>query len=172
MMAKTMLPIAMLLTLVLGALPAAANDRARDRREPKLERVAHEFAEATHELHAGAHGARRHLSWRHQRVVWSLHDLAQHARAFHHRVEHDGVYAHSTRREFRRLEHAYQRAHVRIEQLHHPGYLHHELARVDWLMGKLDSRLARFDRRHEGFRHHAWRGAGRDRWRASFAWNF
>ncbi len=172
MMAKTMLPIAMLLTWVLGALPAAADDRSRDRREPKVERVAHKLADATHELHAEAHDARRHRSWRHRRVVWSLHDLAQHARAFHHRVEHEGVYAHSTRREFRRLERAHETAQSRIEQLHHRGYLHHELARVDRLMGKLDTKLARLDRRHEGFRQHAWRDAGRDRWRASFAWNF
>jgi hypothetical protein len=165
MMAKTMLPIAMLLTLALGALPAAANDRSRG---AKVEQVAYELAEATHQLHAGAHHARRHHSWSHRRLVSSLHDLAQHARAFSHRVAHDGVDAYSTRREFRRLERAYGTAQVRIERLHHRGYLHHERARVDRWIGKLETRLARLDRRHERSRHHA----GRDRWRASFAWNF
>jgi predicted nucleic acid-binding Zn-ribbon protein len=172
MMAKTMLPIAMLLALVLGVLPASADDRSRDRREPKLEKVAYKLVEATHELHAEAHDTRRHRSWRQQRVVRSLHDLAQHARAFSQRVEHEGVYAHSTQREFRRLERAYETAQLRIEQLHHRGYLHHELARVDRLIGKLGTKLARLDRRHEGSRQHAWHDAGRDRWRASFAWNF
>ncbi|MBW2268407.1 MAG: hypothetical protein JRH16_07505 [Deltaproteobacteria bacterium] len=169
MMAKTMLPIAMLLTLVLGALPAAADRRSHDKREPKIEKVAHKLVRATNELVAEAQDVRRHHRWRYTRALRSLYSLDRHAMAFSERVQRDGAYAHSTQREFRRLARAHREAESRVERLRRSERLQGDWARVDKLMGKLDTKLASLDSRHGRHREQARRY---DRWRGAFAWNF
>ena len=91
MMSKTTLSIAMLLSLLLASLPAAAERRGHDKREPKIEKVAHKLAVATSELYAEARAAGRHQrSWRTRRALWSLSDLERRACAFSERVERYG----------------------------------------------------------------------------------
>ena len=171
MMAKTTVSIAMLMSLMLVALPAAAEHRTRDKREPTVEKVAYKLAAATHALHAEAHDARGH-SRAYRYAVASLHDLDRSANAFSHRVQRDGIYAHTTQRAFQRLERAYETAVYRVEHLRHRRHLRDDVARVGRLMSRLDTQLAGLDRRHDRYRHHARYDSRRDRWRAAFAWNF
>jgi hypothetical protein len=172
MMSKMTLSIAMLMSLLLVALPAAAEHRTHDKREPKLEKVAHKLAVATSELYAEARHGRPHHRWAVHRALFSLRDLERHASAFHQRVERHGVSAYETQREYRRLSRAHAAARYRVERLRRGDRLHDELARVDRLMAKLDTKLARLDTSRRQSRRHARHERRSDHWSAVFAWNF
>jgi hypothetical protein len=171
MMAKTTISIALMMGLTLVALPAAAEHGKRDRREAKVEKVAYKLAEATTELYAEARHS-RHRSRSYRRALWSLSELDRRACAFSERVRHDGVYSYKAQRDFERLAHAYQTAQHRVDRLHDSGRLHAELEQVNQLMARLDTKLARVDRRGDAPRHHARIDTRRDGWHAIFAWNF
>lgn len=174
MMAKTTISIAMLMSLMLVALPASAEHderRKRDKRETHAEKIAHSLKQATHELYAEARHSSRY-NWRYRYAISSLYDLERCARDFDRRVQRDGIYSYRTQRDFERLEATYHKAQYRVDRLRRSRHLRHELARVDHLMRKLEKKLARVDRHGHGYRHHARVDTHRDRWRASFAWNF
>ena len=181
MMARMLLSIAIGSTLLLGALPAAAEHPDRDRRDRKIEKIAHQLARATSELYADAYNARPRHSRRYASALWSLHELDRRACAFAERVEREGAYSRGSERALRRLSRAYDEARYRVDGLRRGRHLRHDLARLDKYMGKLETRVARFDRRDvDRWRrgapadHHAWYGS-RDRregWHATCAWNF
>lgn len=175
MMVKWMVPIAMFMALVLGGLPAAADHRDRDERKPKLERIAHKLTNATNELYREAAESRRfQRSYAHRSALRGLAALDENARRFEKRLARRGVNAYRTQAAFHELERAHAKAVVRLNRIDRRHRLHGELDRVTRLVNKLDTKIARVERRQD--RRVAHRDA-RDRWdrrgwRGGFAWNW
>ena len=180
---KRLVPIAVALTLALGAFPAAAKHRSHDRPEAKLVRLAHELHEATSEVRHRAFESRRHRGFRHWRAVFALRNLDRDARRFHRTVEREGPYDRDTRWAYQRLEHSYGTAQHSFPRLRGKRRLHGDFARVERLMHRIDSRLARYDGRHRRndhrrhSRHDRWRYGDRNddghgRWHVSWAFDF
>jgi len=163
MTTKRLVPIAVALTLALGAFPAAAKHRSPDRPEVKLMRLAHELHEAASEVYAGAFESRRHRGFRHRRAVFALRNLDRDARRFHRTVEREGPYDRDTRWAFRRLERSYDTAQHSSPKLRGMRRLHRDFSRVDRLMHRIDTRLVRYDDRHHRNAHR--RHSRHDRWR-------
>lgn len=169
-MEKT-IPIAVALTLVLGALPAAAKKRGHDRREARIERLAHDLHEAAASVYAGAFETRRYRCHRYWRAVSALERLDRNARRFHATVEREGPHDRDTRRAFQRLERSYGAARHTLPRLRGKRRLHRDFARVERLMHRIDDRLAQHPGQHRGYdrsRHRAYdrsRHRGRDHWR-------
>jgi hypothetical protein len=160
MKASKLAPIAMLLTFVLGALPAAAGNRGHDRGDAGLARLSHGLAAATAELRDEVAASRR--GWRfHQRhTLRALDRLERDAKVFHRRVENEGVYDHSTRRAFRHLEASFAAAndHFPARRMRHS--IRHDFAQVAALMEKVEHRMARLDRGLDQRRHAGHEGSG------------
>ena len=190
MTTRILLSIAMISSLLLGALPAAAEHPDRDRRDRKIEKVAYKLARATSELYSDAYHARPRHSRRYSRALRSLHELDRRACAFAERVEREGVRSRGTQRALRRLARAYDEARYRVDHLRRGRHLSKDLARLDEYMGRLETRVARVDgrggrdardrhndareRRHEPAHHQGRYGRfdPAERWHATFAWNF
>ena len=153
MKAMKLAPIAMFLTLILGALPAAADHRGHGRANAGLERLAHELELATAELRDEV--ATIHRGWRaHRRTaLLSLNRLRHDARVFHRRVERDGAADRATRRAFRELEASFAAASERIPAVRHRRSIRRDFAQIAALMQRLETRMARIDHRHGGRRH-------------------
>jgi hypothetical protein len=163
MKAMKLVPIAMFLTLILGALPAAAGQRSQRSGDAGLERLSHKLVTATAELRDEMATSRR--GWRiHQRyTLRALNRLEHDAKAFHRRVEREGVSDRSTRRAFRSLEASFAAVSERIPATRNRRVLRRDFAQVVALMEKVEARMARADHRRDG-RHHA-RNGHTDRWR-------
>ena len=104
MKAMKLAPIAMILTLMLGVLPAAAEHRDHEGGEARLERLSHRLATATEELRDEVAESRRGRHFRQRYTLRTLDRLERDAKKFHRRVERKGVYDRATRRAFRHLE--------------------------------------------------------------------
>jgi len=172
MKAIKLAPIAILLTLALGALPAVAEHRVHQRGDAGLERLSHRLVTATEELRHEAATSRRG-SRIHQRVTLrTLNRLQKAAKVFHRRVERVGVYDRSTRRAFRNLEASFAAASERIPATRHRRairhHFRHDFQQVAALMERVETRMARIDRSRQG-RGHA-RNDRHGRW--SIARNF
>ena len=168
MKAIKLAPIAILLTLALGALPAVAGHRVHQRGDAGIERLSHRLVTATEELRHEAATSRRG-SRIHQRVTLRTLNRLQHtAKVFHRRVERVGVYDHSTRRAFRNLEASFAAASERIPATRHRRAIRHDFRQVAVLMERIETRMARIDHRRDGRGH-----AQNDRYgRWSIARNF
>ncbi len=177
MMVKLMIPMATFLMLVMGGLPAAADHRDRDRREPKLEKVASKLSRATSELYRDADRSRRfHRSRTHRKALRSFERLEHRACAFEERLVRNGFHDHTTRIAYRKLQIAHDSAVRRLSWVGDRHRLHDEMRRVNRLMDRLDTRVARVQRRHDRHDRYAWGDRDRDRgwrgWRGGFAWNY
>ena len=171
MMANIMIPMATMLMLVLGGLPAAADHRERDRREPKLEKVAHKLSRAANELYRDANRSRRfHRGWNQRAALNGFERLNDHACAFEERLARRGWYAPSTQAAYHRLLRAHDTAVRRLDRVDRRHRLNDEMARVSHLIQRLETRVARLERRDRRDRYAGWeRHRG---WRGTFAWNY
>jgi len=160
---KTLVPIAVALTLALGAIPAAAKHRSHERPEAKLVRLAHELHEATSGVRRSAVAPHGHWSNRHWRALLALQNLDHNAHRFYWTVNRKGPQDRDTRRAFRRLERSYRIAQHSFRELRGARGLHRDSARVERLMHRIDIRLAQYDGRHRPSDH--WRNGRRDHWR-------
>jgi hypothetical protein len=165
-------PIAMILTLVLGALPAAAEHRVHERYDTRLERLSHKLADATEELRQEVAESRR--GWRLHKpyTLRTLDRLERDAKKFHRRVENRGVNHNATRRAFRRLEESFAAASDRISHRRFRRGIRHDFERVAKLMEKVEIRMARIDHRGDHRRHARHDRHHSDGWRVagSFGW--
>lgn len=153
MKAMKLAPIAMILTLVLGALPAAAEHRARARGDSGMERLSHKLATAATELRAEAATSRRGWRFHRQPMLRTLDRLERDAKVFHRRIERVGEYDHSTRLAFRKLEASFAAASERIPATRHRRSIRHDFSQVAALMEKVEIRMARIDHRGDGRSH-------------------
>jgi len=172
MKATKLAPIAMILTLVLGAPPAAAEHRAHERYDARLERLSQKLAGATEELRHEVAESRRGWRYHKRYALRTLDRLERDAKKFHRRVENKGVTHHATRRAFRHLEESFAAASDRISHRRFRRGIRHDFERVAELMEKVEIRMARLDhggdhRRHARHDRHHWDG-----WRVagSFGW--
>jgi hypothetical protein len=165
-------PMAMILTLVLGALPAAAEHRTPQRGDAGLERLSIEFAKATEELRDEF--TESHRSWRFHRpdTLKTLDRLERDAKRFHRRVERNGVNDPATRRAFRQLESSFNAANERFPALKSRLGIRRDFARVARLMERVETRMARIDQQRDPRRRasHDHDGDHADGWR--IAWSF
>jgi hypothetical protein len=146
MKTRSIVPIA-LAALVLGALPAAADHRAPQRRDDRLAALSHELERATHDLYRDFAQRGRVRSLVHWRTAAALRHLDEHARRFHVRVERQGARNAQAQREFRHLEEALAVARHRAADLHGGRSLRHGFERVAALVSRVDTRLAHVDGR-------------------------
>jgi hypothetical protein len=165
-------PMAMILTLVLGALPAAAEHRTPQRGDAELERLSIELAKATEELRDEF--TESHRSWRFHRpdTLKTLDRLERDAKRFHRRVERNGVNDPATHRAFRQLESSFNAANERFPALKSRLGIRRDFARVARLMERVETRMARIDQQRDHRRRasHDHDGDHADGWR--IAWSF
>ena len=165
-------PMAMILTLVLGALPAAAEHRTPRRGDAGLERLSIELAKATEELRDEFTEGRRSRRFHQRYTLKTLDRLERDAKKFHRRVERNGVNDRATRRAFRRLESSFNAANERFPALKSRRGIRRDFARVARLMERVETRMAWIDQRRDHRRHasHDHQGDHADGWR--IAWTF
>ena len=168
MKAIKLAPIAILLTLVLGALPAVAEHRVRQPGNAGFERLSHRLVTATEELRYEVASSRRGSRFHQRYTLRTLNRLQRAAEVFHNRVERVGVYDRSTRRAFRNLEASFAAASERIPATRHRRAIRHDFLQVAALMKRVETRMARIDHSRHG-RGHA-RNDRHGRW--SIARNF
>lgn len=163
-------PLAMALALALGALPASAEHRKQEKRDTQIEKIARALEKATGEVYREAVESQRPRRGPAQRTALrSLALLAHQADRFHDQVRDDGAHDRATLRAFRRLELAYAHARRGMPGLRTRAALHRDFRRVERLMGRLDTRIARIDVRADPRRYGSRRDRGPRGW---FAWNF
>lgn len=189
---KTLAPL--VLALVLGALPAyaahrsedSASRRDRDReaariaaeeQHAKIDLLAVRLERATADLQSEAAGRSHGWSWRERRASDALRQLAHRARHFQARVTRHGADSRRAEIAFEDLECAYEVAAARRGDLRRSRNLRDAFAQVDFLMGKLDRRIALLDpverdKVRYGQRHGESRRAWRRGWRPIVAFHF
>jgi hypothetical protein len=148
MKAIKLAPIAMILAVVLGTVPAAAEHPSRSRGDAGLERLSHGLARAAGELR-DEFARSRHIGWFQKRAAQRSLDRLQHdAVVFHRSVARKGAVGRDTRRAFRQLEYSFHFASERVPARVRRG-VRHDLARVAELMEKVGTRMARIDDRRD-----------------------
>jgi hypothetical protein len=153
MKAMKLAPIAMILTLALGALPAAAKPRVYERGHVGIEHLSHKLATATEELRDEVATSRRGWRFNQRYTLRKLSRLQHDAAVFHRRVERVGLYDHSTRRAFHELEASFAAANERIPAMTHRRSIRHDFLQVAALMERLETRMARLDHHRDGRGH-------------------
>ena len=160
---KNIAPIALSLSLMLGAGSAMADRRAHEKSEKRIERLALRLDDATSDLYREAVDHARYRSWREWRAVRALRIVERRADLFCTIVMRHGADSRRADRAFDELERAYGFATARRHSLRRGHHLRDDFARVDRLMKQVDQRIARFDRHHD-HRSHArndWEDGGR-----------
>lgn len=162
MKAKTIAPMAMILALVMAALPAAAAHDSK-RGDDRIEKVARKLGVATDALYCDLASSDARYSWEGRKALRAVRRLDRRAQAFTRHVDNRG-FGRYAQHELRDLERAFDRAERRLDALRIGRDIRKDVRRVAKLMGKLETRVARYDapqRRHRG---------DHRRERVAFAW--
>lgn len=158
---KTLAPL--VLALVLGALPASAahrfedsqSRRDRDRasarieaetQQAKIDQLAQRLERATAELYSEAAVRGRKGSWSEWRAIDATRQLERQADRYQAQVARHGADSRRADRAFEDLECAHEVAAARRGDLRSSHDLRKAFEQVDFLMGKLDRRIAKLDR--------------------------
>ena len=180
MKARRLAPIAVILTLALGALPAAAEHRNQRRGNNGIAHVSERLAHATGALHSVATESRFRRGFHRRNALWTIERLDRDAKRFHRRVKRQGAFDRNTRVAFRHLEASFRRANQRFPVVKARRGVRRDFARVAGLMAQVEARMARIDHRIDhrrtGYRggndgrRHSSRSGSHAGWR--LAWNF
>jgi hypothetical protein len=140
MMTKMIAPIA--LALILGALPAGAGSRHHESGNGRLETLAYRLESAAEELYRDAARHARNRSWREWRALHALQRFDHRADRFLEQVVRHGIHHPRTRHGFEQLERAFVTAEARRSDLRRARRLRDEFERVEYLISRIDRRIA------------------------------
>ncbi len=167
MTAKTIAPMAMILALVMAALPAAA-DHGSKNDDRRIEKVARKLGKATDDLYCDLVYSDLRRSWNGWKALHAVRRLDRRAKDFYAHVDRNGFDRHA-RYELVALERAFHRADRRLDRVYLGRESRRDFRRVAKLMDRLETRVASYDprdRRHRGDR----RGERHRRERVAYAW--